>query len=190
MDATSRKHSGFTLIELLVVISIIALLSSVVLSSLSSARSKARDARRLAEIKQLANALYLVADKNGGTYPSSGSAAKCLGTAGTCWGGTFSGDASINTSLSEFMKSIPLDPLGSARAAKGDRYLYSDGTSNIAQYCNGGLPYPTGPFIYWLPDGTTQPASAADCRNIGFPGCCGTQFTCAMNNACIYQLPK
>jgi prepilin-type N-terminal cleavage/methylation domain-containing protein len=49
-----KLNRGFTLIELLVVISIITLLSSVVLSSLSSARSKAMDSAVKAALKQLA----------------------------------------------------------------------------------------------------------------------------------------
>lgn len=68
------KSKGFTLIELLVVISIIGLLASVVLVSLNGARIKARDARRIADLKQITTALELYASDNG-YYPSTGSVA-------------------------------------------------------------------------------------------------------------------
>ena len=62
MKSSSR---GFTLIELLVVIAIIGILSSVVLASLNSARTKGRDARRLQDLKQIQIALELYYDSSG-----------------------------------------------------------------------------------------------------------------------------
>ena len=53
----NRKSKGFTLVELLVVIAIIGLLATVVVVSVSSARAKARDARRLADMKALQAAM-------------------------------------------------------------------------------------------------------------------------------------
>ncbi|MEK7647205.1 MAG: prepilin-type N-terminal cleavage/methylation domain-containing protein [Patescibacteria group bacterium] len=65
-----NKKQGFTLIELLVVIAIIGILASVVLASLNSARKKGRDARRVADIKQVQLALELYFDANR-SYPQA-----------------------------------------------------------------------------------------------------------------------
>ncbi len=63
------KNQGFTLIELLVVIAIIGILSTLAAVALGSARVRARDARRLSDLKQLQTALELYyTDKNG--YPA------------------------------------------------------------------------------------------------------------------------
>ncbi|MCG2691197.1 prepilin-type N-terminal cleavage/methylation domain-containing protein, partial [Microgenomates group bacterium] len=48
------KHKGFTLIELLVVIAIIGILSSVGLSTFTTAQIKGRDAKRKTHLSQLA----------------------------------------------------------------------------------------------------------------------------------------
>lgn len=66
-----NKKSGFTLIELLVVISIIGLLSSVVLSSVASARDKATDAKVVSERHSLQIAIQLFKNQYG-RYPNPG----------------------------------------------------------------------------------------------------------------------
>lgn len=64
-----RLNRGFTLIELLVVISIISLLSTVVIASVSTARANARDAERIANLKQIQSAIELYALDHNGDYP-------------------------------------------------------------------------------------------------------------------------
>ncbi len=67
-----KNQKGFTLIELLVVIAIIGLLASVVLLALNSARQKSRDAKRLADVRQIASALELYYDAaNPSGYPTN-----------------------------------------------------------------------------------------------------------------------
>lgn len=67
---TPGNSKGFTLIELLVVIAIIGILATIVMVSLNTARAKARDARRLSDIRQLELALQMYYDANG-SYPAS-----------------------------------------------------------------------------------------------------------------------
>ncbi len=58
------KNKGFTLIELLVVISIIGLLASIMLLAFNNVRFKARDAKRIAHMKQIVTALSFYYDDN------------------------------------------------------------------------------------------------------------------------------
>lgn len=100
---------GFTLIELLVVVAIIGLLSSVVLTSLNSARGKARDARRIADLSQMQLAVELFYDSNN-RYPSS--------VDGDCTHLTsfLPGGCLENTVVTEgFISTLPKDPNPSAQ---------------------------------------------------------------------------
>lgn len=69
MNARNTTRA-FSLIEILIVIGIIALLSSVILASLSIARQKARDAKRIAEMAQIKRGFEVYFDAKQ-TYPST-----------------------------------------------------------------------------------------------------------------------
>lgn len=96
---TRRAQEGFTLIELLVVIAIIGLLASIIVASLGTVQSKARDAKRLEELStiQKALALYLTTS---GTYPISVSTT------------TLSGADAVSTALigADALQVMPKDP--------------------------------------------------------------------------------
>lgn len=81
------NKKGFTLIELLVVIAIIGLLSTLAVVALGSAREKARDSKRLSDLKQIQTALELHYTDNN-AYPTASGATlgagsyACLGPDG------------------------------------------------------------------------------------------------------------
>lgn len=65
------RKNGFTLIELLVVIAIIGILTAIVTANLGTARQKARDTKRVSDVKQLQLALAFYADANSNHYPAT-----------------------------------------------------------------------------------------------------------------------
>lgn len=100
-----RKYSrAFTLIELLVVVAIIGVLASVVLASLNTARAKARDARRLSDVKQIQTALELYFDVNG-HYPEREVA---YDQSNPCGNASWCG---LVADLAPYISSIPGDPI-------------------------------------------------------------------------------
>lgn len=73
-----NSNKGFTLIELLVVIAIIGLLSTLAVVALNSARQRSRDAKRVADIRQIQTALELSFSETN-AYPTEATAVT-LGT--------------------------------------------------------------------------------------------------------------
>jgi len=162
------RKKGFTLIELLVVIAIIGVLATVVLVSLGNARTKARDARRLSDVKQIQLALEMYYDSSSnGSYPASDGTWRCLGhtSAQTCWSGSFTGSDSLNSVLQPYLPKIPDDPRNNTSCA-GDAYLYYN------PYPGGIGGRPTGAYVHWYYESSLR--SDAACR----PGFYGGENSC------------
>ena len=141
-----NRVAGFTLIELLVVIAIIGVLASIVLASLNSARQKSRDARRIADVKQIQLALELYYDSQSTpSYPVAAS---------TCDATHANGLEALATG--GFIPQIPKDPQGGC-------YKYST---------NASSPYTTYHLGAVL-EQTTNPVltSDKDCDSTTGTGC-------------------
>lgn len=79
-----NRTRGFTLIELLVVIAIIGILSSVVLASLTTARTKGKDAAVQAQLSNMRAQAELYYSTNSNAYAAAASTTgACSLTAGT-----------------------------------------------------------------------------------------------------------
>jgi prepilin-type N-terminal cleavage/methylation domain-containing protein len=121
LDNLGNKN-GFTLIELLVVIAIIALLSSVVFASLNSARAKARDAKRKADLNQIYLALQMYFDDHGYLPTTLSYGENNIG------GWDYSSQGGFLTFLAgTYLPTVPLDPIniGSGDVFdNNDQYAY------------------------------------------------------------------
>lgn len=131
-----KHHSlrkGFTLIELLVVIAIIGVLASVVMVSLSSAREKSRDARRLADLNEIRKAVEL--------YYSDHEHYPIMATGWTSFDSpAYSGRAITNpaaANLAEALEPYLSGNVGDPKNIGGDSgYLYRSRSTSVGDaYC-------------------------------------------------------
>ena len=116
----NKFKKAFTLIELLVVIAIIAILATLAVVALQNSRASARDAKRLADVKQMQTALELYFNDNG-SYPTSVT-------------------STIATSGIVYMATIPTPPtpVDGDCTAENNSYTYSsDGSTYSITFCLG-----------------------------------------------------
>jgi type II secretory pathway pseudopilin PulG len=106
-----RQHTsfGFTLGELLVVFAVVGVLSVIAFGSILTAREKARDGRRISDMKEIQLGLALYYDVNK-AYPATLSTLTEVGQ--------------------KYLPSIPVDP------QNGNAYEYMTSGAN-ARYCLG-----------------------------------------------------
>ncbi|MEI7452061.1 MAG: prepilin-type N-terminal cleavage/methylation domain-containing protein [Candidatus Falkowbacteria bacterium] len=127
-----NKKSAFTLIELLVVIAIIGILATIAVVALQNARAKARDARRVADVKQIQTALELFFNDQG-RYPLVDEFAS---------GALFSTSTNGTTTYMAKIPTAPTPPEGTCSSANNNySYVSSDGYSYTLSFCLSG---PTG----------------------------------------------
>lgn len=152
---TKKLNSGFTLIELLVVIAIIGVLATTVLASLNTARQKARNARRITDLRQISLALELYYDTNN-SYPNPGGGWRSQCAA---WG-NFVPDQVIPGLTPTYISVFPADPSMNV-AGNLSCYLY---LSNGVDYA---LLDHNGPDITY----TSQPSLEDPTRDSGANPC-------------------
>jgi len=159
-----NNKSAFTLVELLVVIAIIGLLASISVIALQSARAKARDAKRIADVKQVTTALELFFN-DVGRYPTSTD---------------FVGGALVHGTTT-YMSVIPFAPNPPDGTCDSDTNQFSytqteAGASYTVSFCTGGP-------VAALPAGTlcATPGGFMTCGSGGSGGgfVCGDQITIA-----------
>jgi prepilin-type N-terminal cleavage/methylation domain-containing protein len=136
------KCKSFSLVELLVVISVIAILAGVIIPQYSVHRQKARDARRMEDIRAIQAALVMYKQRYG-SYPpqyqscdsSRGSCSPC-----PCSGSNWSEDSYIYSALVEdnnFISPLPKDPVNDTNYY----YVYIPQKSESEITCGAGSCY-------------------------------------------------
>ena len=118
MKTNNNNHNqpAFTLIELLVVIAIIGILTALAVVSLQNSRRSARDAKRIADVKQIQIALELYYQDNN-TYPA-----------------TLNSGETLSSNSVTYMETIPYPPNTIDGDCSTSSYIYS--TSNNNTYYN------------------------------------------------------
>ncbi len=152
-----KTKRAFTLIELLVVIAIIGVLATISVIALQNARAKARDVRRVADVKQMQTALELFFNDMG-RYP----------TIDEINNGSIYSISSYGTTT--YMAAIPVAPAtpdGSCDPNQNQFYYNSflNGSSYSIGYCLGNT---VGALAAGTKCATPSGVSDADCSNLGY----------------------
>ncbi len=157
-----KGGKGFTLIELMVVIAIIGILASIITVSLASSRAKARDAKRISDIRTIQLALEEYYNDNG-TYPTA------------IYGSP--------SPIANYLPNTPLDPKDNST-----QYKYNAWNAANTIPCGSAPNLPIGYHLGAALEDPTNSGLTQD-RDVKHVGICGgsTDFdgtSVGANNAC------
>jgi prepilin-type N-terminal cleavage/methylation domain-containing protein len=172
---TVNDKKGFTLIELLIVVAIIGLLATLAIVSLTSAQQRARDTKRIADVKAIQTAMELHWNEEA-TYPSLDS----TDTNDDDW-------SDLSGELSDFVSGLPVDPDHS----DGTYYTYAYNPANNNQFVVGGTLEDTGHVALDQDDDSTytnwdlllSDGNAVDDDGTSSYDCSGTGVYCLTGDA-------
>jgi type II secretion system protein G len=126
---------AFTLVELLVVIAVIGLLSTIAVVSLNASRIKARDTKRLVDLRQISQAIELYSYDYSHLPRDSQGWCTYISDPVSGYGAAFQND------LSAYLPKVPLDPILHGEA--GD-YVYINVDNKTKYTLCARMEQPTG----------------------------------------------
>jgi general secretion pathway protein G len=140
-----KTKKAFTLIELLVVIAIIGILTTIAVISLNNARAKARDAKRIADMKQVQTALELFFNDRG-RYPTDEEFAT---------GSIYSTSTNSTSTYMQIIPSASNPPDGGCTSGQNTFYYSQNesGNSYTISFCLGGTTGSLAPGLKCLTPG-------------------------------------
>ena len=156
-----KNKKGFTLIELLVVVAIMGLLASLAIVALNTARARARDARRVADVKQIQTALELFyMDQY--KYPDDPSTARVIETTCLDEDGFGAAAAECDAEGTTYMGKVPSNPHPRTDGTCLDvpYSYYPDETGDLSYHITYCLGHATGDISGTIHNAT--PAGIAD----------------------------
>lgn len=113
---------AFTLVELLIVIAIIGILATLVLTNLTGARERARDARRKVDLDSIAKSLRLYYNDNQSFPTANAFQINACSPSPCAWGSAFTS----TNGQTAYMNSLPTDPSSTVGSPVTYKY-YSTG---------------------------------------------------------------
>jgi prepilin-type N-terminal cleavage/methylation domain-containing protein len=167
------KQKGFTLIELLVVVAIIGLLSTIAVVSFNNAQAKARDAKRMADLKSMQKAVELFIQNDA----TNSQAPIVTGTA--TWNTT---GTTLKSMLNQYLSnSIPTDPLNDA----SHFYVYCSNDTRYFLYVVLEKSLPAGYLVGTVNSAIYPSPGQCVASNGGTAASTATPTTCDSTHFCL-----